>query len=247
MQKISMPFLLNGAKNVRELGGYRTKDGAVTKHHSLLRGDSLHNLSEADCRFLYDYGVRCIIDLRSPDESFRNPDRLQDLYQDITYIQVPIQDYIRGNRYSEEFPPSMWQLYCWFLDDGRVHFYKIFEAIMKHPDSCVLFHCSGGKDRTGTLAMLLLKLAGVDDQTIIDDYAVTEEFMKDIFPKQVAELESRGLVVPFYIMESPPENMQITLQHLYNVYDNIENYFTYIGFTKEQISQLKYKLVNLIN
>jgi protein-tyrosine phosphatase len=75
-------------------------------------------------------------------------------------------------------------------------------VVHKFKDSCILFHCTGGKDRTGMVAMLLLKLAGVDNETVIGDYAVTEENMKDIFPLQAAEMESRGLIVPPYILKS---------------------------------------------
>ncbi len=53
MQKISIPLPLLGAKNVRDLGGYKTETGLVTKSHSLLRGgDALHNLTNEDCSLL---------------------------------------------------------------------------------------------------------------------------------------------------------------------------------------------------
>lgn len=243
MQRISEPLELKGAKNVRELGGYRTKEGKITKDHFLLRADALCNLTEEDCKKLYDYGVRCIIDLRSQEETLREPDRLPQIYQDIEYLHVPIQDHVRANRYSEEFPPSMWQLYCWLLDDSKESFYTIFKTIARYQDSCVIFHCSGGKDRTGTIAMLLLKLAGVDDDTIISDYAVSQELMKEIFPRQLADLESRGLVVPQFVMESPPENMNKTLQYLSDHYHSIENYFLTIGFTLEEITNIYKKLL----
>lgn len=243
MQIISKPLELTGAKNVRDLGGYTNKDNQITKTHSLLRGDALHLLTVEDCEKLYDYGVRCIIDLRSLEEALREPDRLHTIYQNIEYLHVPIQDHVRGNRYSEEFPPSMWQLYCWLLDDSKASFHKIFDTIAIYQDSCVIFHCSGGKDRTGTIAMLLLKLAGIDDETIVGDYAITQECMKDIFPRQVADMESRGLVVPHYIMESPPENMVKTLRYLEEHYHTVEEYFKNIGFSGEEIKNIRSKLV----
>jgi len=244
MQKISEPLELIGAKNVRDLGGYQTMNGNLTKTHSLLRADALHNLTDDDCKVLYEYGVRCIIDLRSLDETRREPDRLQQIYPEIEYLHVPIQDHVRANRYSDEFPPSMWELYCWLLEDSKESFQIIFKMIAKYQEQCVVFHCSGGKDRTGTIAMLMLKLAGVDDETIIGDYSVTQELMKEIFPRQVADLESRGLIVPKYIMESPPQNMEITLSYLENKYQTIEKYFRSIGFHNDEIAKIRNKLVN---
>lgn len=243
MQKISKPMELTGAKNVRDLGGYQTREGKVTKFNSLLRADALHLLTDEDCKTLYDYGVRCIIDLRSAEEAEREPDKLPMVYSEVEYLHVPIQDHVRANRYSEEFPPSMWELYRWLLDDSKESFRIIFQTIAKYQDACVMFHCSGGKDRTGTIAMLLLKLAGVDDATIIGDYAVTQEYMKEVFPRQVADLEARGLIVPYYVMESPPENMEKTLQYLEEKYNTIEEYFQAVGFNEDEIAVLRAKLI----
>ena len=243
MQTISKPLNLTGAKNIRDLGGYRTIDGHVTRTHALLRADTLHNLTEEDGMQLYQYGLRCIIDLRSIDEVQREPDWLPLRYPDIEYLNVPIQDHVRAARYKEEFPPSMWQLYCWLLEDSKDSFLRIFQTILCYTEVCVLFHCSGGKDRTGTVAMLLLKLAGVDEETIIGDYSATEELMKDIFPRQVADLEARGLVVPGYIMESPPKNMEITLNYLRENYESIEAYFSSLKLTMKEINCLKKQLL----
>lgn len=243
MQKISKPMELTGAKNVRDLGGYQTREGKVTKFNSLLRADALHLLTDEDCKTLYDYGVRCIIDLRSAEEAEREPDKLPMVYSEVEYLHVPIQDHVRANRYSEEFPPSMWELYRWLLEDSKESFRIIFQTIAKYQDACVMFHCSGGKDRTGTIAMLLLKLAGVDDATIIGDYAVTQEYMKEVFPRQVADLEARGLIVPYYVMESPPENMEKTLQYLEEKYNTIEEYFQAVGFNEDEIAVLRAKLI----
>ncbi len=242
MQQLSQPLPLMGAKNVRELGGYRTQSGAITKTHSLLRADALHNLTDEECRILYDYGVRCVIDLRSSDERAKAADRLPVLYPDIEYLPVALQDPVRIRRYEAEFPPSMWELYCWFLDDSAKEFKTVFETIIRHPNDCVLFHCSGGKDRTGMVAMLLHKLAGVDDETIIADYALTESLMTEVFVVQTAEMQARGLVVPPYIMQSPPENMVKALAYLKAQYGTAEDYLLSIGLSKEQIGLLK-KLV----
>ena len=242
MQQLSQPLPLFGAKNVRELGGYRTESGGVTKTHALLRGDALHNLTGDDCRLLYDYGVRCVIDLRSIDERTREADRLPALHPDIDYVPVALQDPVRTRRYAGEFPPSMWELYRWLLDDSAEQFRAVFETILKHPDDCVLFHCSGGKDRTGMVAMLLLKLAGVDDETVIADYALTERLMTEVFAVQTAGMQARGLVVPPYIMQSPPENMAKTLAYLKSAYGTARNYLSAIGLTNGQLDALLHKL-----
>ena len=243
MQKISQPFLLVGAKNVRELGGYRSAGGEVTQPHRFLRGDELQNLTDTDCRVLYDYGVRQVIDLRSRGEVERGSDRLPMLYPDVAWLNVPMTDHVRGNRYSSEFPPSMWQLYRWLLDDSGDDFRTVFRTMLGAGGHCVLFHCVGGKDRTGVVSMLLLKLAGVDDDTVAGDYALTEHAMKDIFPIQKAEMESRGLAVPDYILKSPPDNMTRTLAYLRATYGSAEGYMRRIGLTQAEIDALRRRLL----
>lgn len=243
MKQSIIPLPLTGAKNVRELGGFHTEYGTVTKTHSLLRADALHNLTDADCKLLYDYGVRCIIDLRTEDERSRAVDRLPIVHSDVSYIISSLQDPVRAHRYQEAFPPSMWELYCWMLDDSASEFRTVFETIIEYQDNAVLFHCSGGKDRTGMVAMLLHQLAGVSEDTIVAEYTRTEALMTEVFAIQTAELEARGLVVPQYVMQSPPENMRKALDYLRKNYGTAKDYLLSIGLTDNQIIQLLHKLV----
>ncbi len=248
MQPLALPLPLTGAKNIRDLGGYRTESGYVTKSRAFLRADCLNNLSDEDCRFLYEYGIRLVVDLRSRDERERAEDRLHRLYPDIEYLAVGIQEQVKAKRYREEFPPSMWELYCWFFEDSREGFKDIFEAFARYSGGYsgqgVLFHCSGGKDRTGMVAMLLLKLAGVDNETVVRDYAQSESLMKDLFVLQTKEMESRGLVVPAYIMESPPSNMEKALAHMESQYGTARNYLESIGLGPDTLKILKAKLTD---
>ena len=63
---------VEGAYNVRDLGGYETRDGRTTRWGKYLRADTLMNLTPAGVQTLVDYGVRNIIDLRrSNDLQFR--------------------------------------------------------------------------------------------------------------------------------------------------------------------------------
>lgn len=59
---------LIGTYNTRELGGFPTENGNVTGHNVFLRSDNLASLTYDDKKFLYDYGIRTILDLRGSDE-----------------------------------------------------------------------------------------------------------------------------------------------------------------------------------
>ncbi len=244
MQQISQPLALEGTRNTRELGGYRSHSVGLLKKHSILRSDALDKITARDAHFLSDYGVRCVIDLRFPEERRRFPDRMELFAPGVQYTPVSLQDPVRKKRYLEEFPPSMWELYLWMLDDSQEEFRKILETIAFYSQDTVLFHCTGGKDRTGMVAMLLLGLAGVDDETIIGDYALTETVMKDLFALQTKELEGRGLIVPQYIMQSPPSNMEKALRHLSKRYGTAADYLAHIGLKRETIHALREKMLD---
>ena len=84
---------ISSVKNVRELGGYPTKDGGMTQWHRVLRAGDMTELSEADRSFLLGYGLTTVIDLRSADETAARPNPLAEDSR-IEYYQLP---YIAGD------------------------------------------------------------------------------------------------------------------------------------------------------
>ena len=66
-------------------------------------------------------------------------------------------------------------VYLIFLERFRDNVAAAVRAVARAPEGGVVIHCVGGKDRTGLLAAFLLHLAGVDDETIAADYALSEE------------------------------------------------------------------------
>ena len=61
--------------NFRELGGYKTKTGEAIKYQKILRSSGLFRLSNEDLSFLSDYGVKNVVDFRSPEEKRGEPDK----------------------------------------------------------------------------------------------------------------------------------------------------------------------------
>ena len=119
-------------------------------------------------------------------------------------------------------------------------------ALAEPHDSTVLYHCAGGKDRTGVISALLLGLADVSPELIAADYAVTARYLIHSFllanvvqsdPQEIhtwQEYEQRFC---------PPEAMLITLQHLDEHYGGVEGYVRTIGLSDKQISQLRKQMV----
>lgn len=240
---VSRPLPLQGAKNVRDLGGYIGTGGVATRRGAFLRADSLGRLSEQDRQALYQYGVRCVIDLRSKQELQREPNRLKG-YCDIEYENISISDGVQSSGLQgNDFPPTMADLYIGLLDSAGPSIYQVMQTALRHPRETVLFHCSAGKDRTGTVAMLLLELCGVSEEAIIADYAATEIYMKDLFASQKAQMEALGMHVPDYLLQAKPQDMARTLQHLHRRYRSAAGYLAEIGLSSEEIQALQRKLI----
>lgn len=238
--RVSSPLPLEGAKNVRDLGGYPCARG-ITRNHMFLRSDGLHEIVEADKEYLYDYGVRCVIDLRTPSETEQDPNLMQG-YRDIEYVNVPLKDDMQSEGFSKKFPVTMGEMYVNLLDNSKEQMRQIFAKMANYPDRCVLFNCRAGKDRTGTVAMLLLKLAKVDDDTIVEDYAATEINMRELFIRQKQQLREIIGEFPDYLFMSKKEDMHVTLQHLKERYKTAESYLREIGVSTEKINILKEKI-----
>ena len=70
-------------------------------------------------------------------------------------------------------------MYVLFLktQTGRDAYAEFFRILINaDPGRAVLWHCTGGKDRTGIAAMLLLSALGADEELVINDYLLTNVY-----------------------------------------------------------------------
>jgi protein-tyrosine phosphatase len=179
----------DGCVNARDLGGLgRVRPGAV------VRMEAPRRLSEAGWAAAWVHGVRTVVDLRDAGE--RVPDRAP-RPAGITTVQVP-QDPVGtpfyehwkriDNLSSPLYFPAM-------LAEHPEPVVTAVQAIANAAPGCVVFHCAGGKDRTGLLALVLLTLAGAAPEEIIADYLLTYDRMKQRYdelgaPDQLAAVNA---------------------------------------------------------
>jgi protein tyrosine/serine phosphatase len=162
----------DGCVNARDLGGLgQIRPGAV------VRMEAPGRLTEAGWAAAWAHGVRTVVDLR--DASEREPDRAP-RPAGITTVQVPLDPV--GTPFYEHWKkidnlasplyfPAM-------LAEHPQPVITAVRAIASAAPGCVAFHCAGGKDRTGLLALVLLTLAGATPEEIIADYLLTYDRMK---------------------------------------------------------------------
>lgn len=229
---------LQVAYNVRHLGGYRAANGATTGE-ALVRSGSLHRLTDAGVAALADAGVHTIVDLRSAVE--RDRDVTPDVERfGITRINAPVFEQDASPvGLSEEFP-GFATIYPRFLDTGAAAYRSLFETIADS-DGGVLFHCAAGKDRTGVAAALLLGLAGVDDDTIVADFTVSETLLAPLLGEWLPKMAERGLSEEGAraIMASKAPDMAATLEHIRSRYGSAEGYLREIGVSESATSTVR--------
>lgn len=217
-------YNIAGVSNMRDLGGYKTKDGRIIAGGRFIRSAALSSMNGSGIAGLEDMKIDCVIDLRSTLERKESPDAVEN-HKSFHFSHIPMLDHIQSDIAAgtfSGFPASMPEMYVSLLDTSSMSFKAAFDLFADERFSRYLFHCTAGKDRTGLVAMLLLGLAGVDDETIIEDYSYT----RLLLPLPI-ELRDSGL--PEYLFLSEPETMRETLDHVYKKYGGVPEYLESIG------------------
>jgi len=247
---------LDGAYNVRELGGYSTKYGRETRWKTFLRADSLHRLTKASQTALLDYGIKTVIDLRESVELRERPNVFH-CSPSISYYHRPL----RGDNpymkwwifWNEPIDENHRQLdsedpsdrgargIIAALEHLKPEIYSVFTLLAEPSLRPVVFHCAAGKDRTGIVAALLLGIAGVSPETIAADYSLSAQY----WWKQESSKISCANGHENYRREfCPPEAMLKVICHLEKRYGGVENYLLDIGINYNRITSLKTSLVH---
>ncbi len=232
---------LDGAYNVRDLGGYATLDGRETRWGTFLRADNLHNLTPKAQTSLADFGLRAVIDLRTSRQIQASPNPFFGSSEVDYYHQNLLGDVLPYEKMKKGEPlERIVQVYTSALDTRHSQVRETL-ATMAAPDARpALFHCGAGKDRTGLIAALLLGIAGVPDATIAEDYALTARFMVEAHIADNPQLTAGSYTWKDYQDAScPPEAMIATLDHLRRRYGGVEEYATAVGLNSGLIDGLR--------
>lgn len=226
---------LEGAHNVRELGGLPAMEGRQTAWHRFLRADQLSNLTEADSEMLRSYGVSTVIDLRSLSETLNHPDNPK-FIETVDYYHIPFMEKDlspQGQANITQTLQSLGSLYLSLLKRKSV-IAQLFEHIAFAPEGCVLFHCTAGKDRTGVLALLLLMLAGVDRQDCQTNYmqSFTNLTRNELFIK----ISDRGY---HSLVRSDPEDIAVPYDYIAAFPQGILGFLADCGVKEDCIQRVR--------
>lgn len=225
---------LEGAKNVRDLGGIYTKENKITQFHIFIRGSRLTNLTKKDNEILRKYQITDIIDLRGStniQKNFISDDKINKDYFKFHYIPLSntdIEEYVEKNSNKETFDYG--EGYFLLLKNKK-KVAEIFRVLL-NAEGATLFHCTAGKDRTGVITALILGICDVDESDIIANYEVTYTYIKN--EEFLQKYEER-------IRKSEARFMETFIKKIKEQYGSFQNYILSCGIKKEEIEQLKEK------
>lgn len=168
-----------GARNFRDLGGYESHLGGTTAWGRVFQAAALSEMTDGDLERLAALDVAAVVDLRNSDERRLAPDPVESLH-------IPVMATFMARREPPDFSSFvehdhgvafMRDLYVGLLDHAATEFGQVIEVIAAAAGRPVVFHCTAGKDRTGLVAALLLEVLGVDRESVLDDFTLTEQLL----------------------------------------------------------------------
>ncbi|WP_308210519.1 tyrosine-protein phosphatase [Actinomadura luzonensis] len=204
---------LQGAVNVRDLGGLPTRDGAVTLRGRIFRSDNLQGLTPHDIdRLVGELKLRHVVDLRSTAEVVLEGPGPLTRVPEVRHHHLTL--FAEGGRHTDveaDTAPGgidadkvlpwvdrtlddelrVTGIYFGYLRDRPTAVVEALRA-MALDDGAALVHCAAGKDRTGVLSALALEVAGVTREAIVADYVATGERLELILARLRASETYRG-------------------------------------------------------
>jgi protein-tyrosine phosphatase len=233
----------DGCFNVRDLGGIPLEQGGETRYGVLVRADNIRTLSDTGWTSLAEHGVTRIVDLRLPEEI--ELDTPRDLDIEVVHVSVFGEANVDVDVELDEYPDidDFWTwFYVWTLEHRRENIAHALAAITE-TDGVVLFHCMGGKDRTGLVAALALRVAGASIDEIAHDHrqsggrlTARSQAWIDSAPDEAERGRRERLA------GTAPEAMARALEHVDRELGGYEAYLIESGLSTEQLARLRDRL-----
>ena len=250
---------LEGAVNVRDLGGLPTSDGGTTVPGRLLRSENLQELSTGDvARLVDEIGVTTVVDLRSTNEvAIEGPAPLDALpgvrraHHPVLTEFLDVSDTVKAALVTESaeadrvrYPDDpMCGHYLGYLENRPEEVTGALRSIATAPGAAIV-HCAAGKDRTGVIVALALTAAGVEPEAIVADYMASGERIEAIIERLArSKMYAAGVNgTPVRAHAPRAETMKAFLEQLTTRYGGLEAWLADNGFTAEELSLLRAKL-----
>lgn len=231
--------------NLRDMGGYKTANGATIARGLVYRSNQLYNISASDMLLLAELNLKNIFDLRTTAERTKNPDEfpvgVNNVWLDVM-ADVPasgpanltslLADPQKANtelgdgKVEDLFKEAYRQ--CISLPSAQKAYRKLFLSLGDENQLPALFHCATGKDRTGWAAAALLTLLGVPMDAVKEDYMRSNDYILPMYDTLIQEFVAAGgsPSIPLAIFGVREEYLNAAFDEMQTKYGSIENYFS---------------------
>jgi protein-tyrosine phosphatase len=246
---------LEGSVNFRDLGGYETSGGRRVKWGQLFRSDNLGRLTDRDISIVQRMGIRLICDFRTPAEVKKLPDRLPQTDRG-RYLHLPIQhgefdpagtfERIKNGDIEWMTEEFMIKAYINNIDDFAPVWSTLFNNLADGKKRPLVFHCTGGKDRAGVGAALILLSLGVPEETVIYDHGLSNLYIAAVLEEIYDQIRSHGVdpnqVASYFT--APKKAILAAIHHIRQTYGSAADYLiNKAGVDEKLIEQLKEDLL----
>ena len=237
-----IPF--EGIHNFRDLGGYETADGRKIRRGMLYRSGHLAAYTDDDMDRLKKLAIKTIVDFRTEDEIAMNPDPTID---GVRYIHDPA---VKNGQVNADLkslstlnPERMMQFYDQ-IPVKNATYRRLFRLLLQDEPTPLLMHCTGGKDRTGGAAALLLLTLGVPMETVMEDYLATNIYLEDFTNQLVGMyrmmMDEDGLATIRAMLRAEAKYLETTMARISAEYGDFETYLREdLGISAEDEKLLK--------
>jgi protein-tyrosine phosphatase len=228
---------LEGALNLRDIGGYTGHDGATLARGIVFRSDNLNTLTDNDLVRFDELGIRSVFDFRGDREvelqpsrfwsSVNNPVRLP--ISDENVQEKTLVEKIESRELTEVTDADVAESYVSILESNGHQFAPLLHAIADDTKRPLLFHCTAGKDRTGLAAALIHSICGVSRADIVADFELSNEYrLKPRLEALRQRFDPQGIDLTPLIpaLGAPPLAMHEALDHLEAEHDGVMGFIT---------------------
>lgn len=239
-----------GIHNFRDIGRCQSAGSIGVRKGYIFRSANLNEITSLGANVLAkDFAIQVVFDLRSGEESSTTNNAFGN---GIEVRHLPAMNWKRCEEplvkhftwLSHDITAAFLVIYERLCLECAPAYRVIFNHIKDHPKCPILVHCDIGKDRTGLLVSLILKVLDVSNDDIEEEYHRSEIEIVPLIASKSRKLLENPVIANHSTdignhFLAPREAMRALLLHVEEVYGGGEGYLSFLGFTDADIKSIK--------